>query len=37
MPENDLWIAAIAIQYDVTLAAREAHFNGIAGLRIEQW
>lgn len=37
MPDNDLWIAAIAIQYDVTLAARDAHFNWIAGLSVEQW
>lgn len=37
MPDNDLWIAASAIQYDVTLAARDAHFNWIDGLRIEQW
>jgi tRNA(fMet)-specific endonuclease VapC len=37
MPDNDLWIAAAAIQYDVTLAARDAHFNWIAGLRVEQW
>ena len=37
MPENDVWIAATAIQYDLTLAARDAHFNWIAGLRVEQW
>jgi len=37
MPDNDLWIAATAIQYDVTLAARDAHFNWITGLRVEQW
>ena len=37
MPDNDLWIAAIAIQYNVTLAARDAHFDWIAGLRVEQW
>ena len=37
MPDNDLWIAAIAIQYNVTLAAHDAHFDWISGLRIEQW
>lgn len=37
MPDNDLWIAATAIQYSVTLAARDAHFNWIGGLRVEQW
>lgn len=37
MPDNDLWIAATAIQYDVTLAARDAHFDWIKELRVEQW
>lgn len=37
MPDNDLWIAATAIQYSVTLAARDAHFDWITGLSIEQW
>lgn len=37
MPDNDLWIAATAMQYDVMLAARDAHFNWIAGLHVEQW
>lgn len=37
MPDNDLWIAATAMQYDVTLVARDAHFNWITGLRLEQW
>jgi len=37
MPDNDVWIAATAIQYNVTLAARDAHFDWIDGLRVEQW
>lgn len=37
MPDNDLWIAAIAIHYGVTLAARDAHFTWISGLQCEQW
>lgn len=37
MPDNDLWIAATEIQYGVTLAARDAHFDWIAGLIVEQW
>lgn len=37
IPDNDLWIAAVAIQYDVVLAARDTHFDWIAGLRVEQW
>ena len=37
MPDNDIWIAATAIQYDITLAARDDHFNWIDGLKVEQW
>lgn len=36
MPDNDLWIAAIALEYDATLAARDIHFNWITELRVEQ-
>jgi tRNA(fMet)-specific endonuclease VapC len=27
LPENDIWIAAITWQYDLTLVTRDAHFN----------
>ena len=37
LPDNDLWIAATAIQYTITLAARDAHFTWIRGLGYEQW
>lgn len=37
MPDNDLWIAATAIQYDIALAARDGHFDWIDGLKVEQW
>ena len=37
IPDNDLWIAATAIQYRLTLAARDQHFTWIAGLALEQW
>lgn len=37
IPDNDLWIAATAIQYGLTLAARDQHFNWVAGLALEQW
>jgi tRNA(fMet)-specific endonuclease VapC len=36
MPANDLWIAAVGIQYGLTLAARDAHFDWIDGLSVEQ-
>lgn len=37
LPDNDLWIASAAIQYSLTLAARDHHFMWIAGLALEQW
>lgn len=37
IPDNDLWIAATALQYGVTLAARDAHFNWVTSLHVEQW
>ena len=37
IPDNDLWIAATAMQYDITLAARDSHFDWIDELRVEQW
>ncbi len=33
IPENDLWIAALARQYRVTLASRDSHFDAVLGLR----
>jgi tRNA(fMet)-specific endonuclease VapC len=37
LPENDIWIAAIAIQYDLPLVTRDAHFNAVDGLLVEKW
>jgi len=37
IPENDLWIAAIAEQYNLTLVSRDAHFNDIEDLVIVAW
>jgi len=37
IPENDLWIAAIAIQYGYTLVTADKHFNYIDGLHLESW
>jgi tRNA(fMet)-specific endonuclease VapC len=37
IPDNDMWIAATAKQYGLTLAARDAHFARVAGLSYEQW
>ena len=37
IPENDIWIAAIAMQYQLTLVARDGHFHEVDGLQIEAW
>ena len=37
VPENDIWIAAIALQSDLTLVARDTHFRRVDGLRLEAW
>jgi tRNA(fMet)-specific endonuclease VapC len=37
IPENDIWIAAIAKQYSLTLVSRDGHFNEIDGLSVEVW
>lgn len=37
IPENDIWIAALALQHKLTLATRDNHFNKINGLILENW
>ena len=37
IPENDIWVAAVAIQYGLPLATRDQHFREVDGLRIENW
>jgi tRNA(fMet)-specific endonuclease VapC len=37
IPENDIWIAAIAIQYNLALVTRDGHFGEVDGLMIETW
>ncbi len=37
VPENDIWIAAIAMQYDLALVTRDGHFGEVEGLVIETW
>jgi len=37
IPGNDLWIAAIALQHDLTLITRDGHFNEVDGLKVEVW
>jgi len=37
IPENDIWIAAVALQHGLSLATRDDHFQAVDGLRIENW
>lgn len=37
MPENDIWIAALAIQYDLRLITDDAHFAEVDNLNWQGW
>lgn len=37
IPENDMWIAAVAMQHNLILATRDAHLGEIDGLQLEAW
>jgi tRNA(fMet)-specific endonuclease VapC len=37
IPENDIWIAAIAIQHELKLVSRDAHCTEVSGLQLEGW
>ena len=37
IPENDIWIAAIALQHGLMLVTRDAHFGEIENLKIVAW
>jgi len=37
IPENDIWIAALAIQYDLTLITDDAHFAEVDSLNWQRW
>jgi tRNA(fMet)-specific endonuclease VapC len=37
IPENDIWIAALAKEFQLPLAARDRHFDLIAGLQVLKW
>ena len=34
IPANDIWIAALAIQHDLTLDARDRHFQNVPRLKL---
>jgi tRNA(fMet)-specific endonuclease VapC len=37
LPENDIWIAALARQHDLTLVTRDTHFEQMEGLSVTTW
>ena len=37
IPENDLWIGALAIQNGLSLVTQDRHFDVIEGLHVEAW
>lgn len=37
IPENDLWIAAVAVQHGLTLATRDKHLASVPGLLLATW
>lgn len=37
LPENDVWIAALALQHDLILVTRDAHFQEVEILKTAAW
>ena len=37
IPDNDIWIAAVAMQRELILATRDAHFDEVESLQTEHW
>ena len=37
IPENDVWIAALALQNGLTLASRDSHFDEVDNVMRESW
>ena len=37
IPDNDIWIAAIAIQRGLILVTRDSHFEEVESLQTERW
>ncbi len=37
LPENDIWIAAIALQHNLILVSRDAHFQEVEDLSTDSW
>ena len=37
IPENDIWIAAIAMQHGLTVVSRDGHFDEVSNLAVTTW
>ena len=37
IPENDIWIAAVALEHELTLVTRDSHFQEVEDLKLEVW
>jgi tRNA(fMet)-specific endonuclease VapC len=37
IPENDIWLAATALQHNLTLVTRDSHFQNVTGLTTNPW
>ena len=37
LPENDIWIAAVALQYNLILVTRDVHFQEVENLQTVAW
>ena len=37
IPDNDIWIAAIAMQHGLILVTRDSHFDEVESLQTEYW
>ncbi|MBI1258232.1 MAG: PIN domain-containing protein [Chloroflexi bacterium] len=37
IPQNDVWIAAVALQHNLTLLTRDVHFKEVDNLPLKSW
>ncbi len=37
IPDNDIWIASVALQYGLVLLTRDEHFTEVDDLQVEGW
>jgi tRNA(fMet)-specific endonuclease VapC len=37
IPENDVWISALAVEHGLEIVSRDEHFDEVVGLRRRGW